>query len=51
MDSLLHQHPTLVHNQNNESNTIKRTSQVFDDKEDIVIEINRDEMKTYHDET
>ena len=40
------------HNLSNDStsSSLPASSQTFEDKEEIVIEISRDEMKTYHDE-
>ena len=40
------------HNLSNDSNSssLPASSQAFEDKEEIVIEISRDEMKAYHDE-
>ena len=39
------------HNLSNDSNSSSLpASQAFEDKEEIVIEISRDEMKAYHDE-
>ena len=38
------------HNLANNQNKTYNTKEAFDDKEEIVIEISRDEMKTYYDE-
>ena len=54
VDTFLPQHykqHNLANYQKNDSMDAEPTHGKFDDKEEIVIEISRDEMKAYHDET
>ena len=54
VDSFLPQpykHHNLVNYKKNDSTGREATDGEFNDKEEIVIEISRDEMKAYHDES